>query len=221
MPKLLGEASIDRNPDGHLHAFVFIDHADAKIASILDEVALTYRRTEFPRVRWAGTAIGDYLAFAHVEVDDQNDLDGLQTFIQDDLWDKGVHCVWSSEIAVINRKGTKKDTPQIISLVGIKTRHGKTRSVAQQLANIDITREGGWFTGASIVNGPLDIILQLNADSLLEAQDQLFLDPEFAGLLGGVKGIAWTSTAIADGTRGPWAEPLDGMDPPAKGKRSK
>ena len=80
-----------------------------------------------------------------------------------------------------------------------------TRRVAERLAEIDID-QGQWFQGASVVTGDLDIVLQFNADSLDEAMNRLFLDEEFAGLLGGVEGIASTSTAIADGTAGPWAE---------------
>jgi DNA-binding Lrp family transcriptional regulator len=200
--------TIARNPDGHLHAFVFVDHSDEKIGGILEGVAGEFRRKAFPRVRWAGSVVGDYLALVHIEVDDPNDLNGLQTFIENDLWDKGVHCQQGTEVATINKKGTKKLTPEILALVGIKTKHGHTRKVAERLAEIDWHREGGLFKGASILTGRVDILLQLNTGSFLEAQDQLFLDEEIAEILGDIEGIVSTSTAFADGTRGSWTEPF-------------
>lgn len=209
--------TIDRNPDGHLHGFVFIDHADLKIDDILSAVATKYRRKKFPRVRWAGSVIGDYLALAHVEVDRPDDLAGLQTFMEDALWEEGVHCKKATELAVVNKKGTKKDTPDILGLVGIKTEHGQTMAVAEALAKLDADRGFDWFKGASILNGHIDILLQLNTDTFTQQQDLLFLDKELAGVLGTVPGIAWTSTAIADGSRGPWAKPSPkGWETPRK-----
>jgi hypothetical protein len=195
------DTTIAPNEDGLLHAFVFIDHADRKVAEILTDLS-HLKSDDFPRVWWAGSVVGDYLALVHVEAAERNDLGILQTFIENDLWDAGVRTRAATEVATVNKKGAKHLTPEILALVGIKTEHGRTRAVAQQLANIDARRKFKWFKGASVVTGHLDILLQLNAGSLAEAQDKVFLDEELAG----VEGIAWTSTAIGDGSRGPFGE---------------
>ncbi len=203
-----GGWSIEPDPDGHLHAYVFIDHTDSKISSVLSDVAKSYRRDAFPRVRWAGSVIGDYRALMHIEVDDPDDLDSLHEFLDEDLWEKGVHCQTAMSLAVINKKGTKKDTPDVLALVAIKTEFGKTMDVAKALAIVDQEMDFAWFNGASILNGQIDILLQLNADSVTQQQERLFLDEGTARILGDIPGIASTSTAIAEGARGPWSGPF-------------
>jgi len=190
--------TIGPNPVTGMHVFVFIDHSDTQIPAVIKNLAGL--RSASPRVHWAGSVIGDYLALAHVIHDDPNDLDGMQTFIETTLWNAGVHCKKATEVAVVNMKGTKIGTPEILALVGIKTEHGRAMSVMEQLESIDDEQDRTWLQGASLVTGHLDILLQLNADTL-EAAHQRLLDPALAN----IEGIAWTSTAISDGTRGPFA----------------
>jgi hypothetical protein len=152
-------------------------------------------------VWWAGSVVGDYLAFAHIVADDENNLGGLQDFIDTNLWNNGVRCQKAIELLTAKGKGTKHTTPDILALVGIKTQHGRTMSVMEQLDRIDDDHGGDWLKGCSLVTGRLDILLQLNARSLKEALRPLTGD-EFTG----IEGISWTSTAIADGSRRPFGD---------------
>jgi len=183
---------LTRDEDGKLHAFVFIDHTERKISSVIDDLfdLRDPDNERSARVRWAGAFVGDYIGFAHVEADDQNALSDLQGFLEGDVWDAGVHCKWATEVAV-NVKGTKRSTPAVIAIVAIKTEHGRAVDVLEQL-NPD--RIDG-FAGVSLVTGEVDILLQLNADSLVGVQD-LLLQPALD-----IEGIVSTSTSICDGTR--------------------
>ena len=195
--------TIERNPYGGLHAFVFIDHSEVRISEVIDDLA--HHREGSPRVHWAGSVVGEYLAFAHIWAEEPNAFEALEGFIDTELWNAGVHCKKATELRVVNGKPTKYATPTYLALIGIKTQHGRAMSVMQQLEAIDDQamkhgREEGWLQGASLVSGHLDIVLQLNAESFEGAQDRL-LEPELTG----IDGIAWTSTAIANGDRGPFA----------------
>jgi hypothetical protein len=187
-----------------LHAFVFIDHIDPDLrpTEVVDH--LFHLNSNNGRVLWASTFVGDYLAFAHVQVgdkDDDKDLGRLQDFIDDDLWNEGVHCKWVTEVPQANRVGIKRDTPEIVALVGIKTEQGRAEEVRGRLQGDFPQGEPGvaGFKGASVVLGHLDVVLQLRGDSF---------DDVVQNILGiqGFDGILSTSTAIADGRRGPFAE---------------
>jgi hypothetical protein len=191
--------TIDRDPYEGVHAFVFIDHSEVRISEVVDELAR--HREGSPRVHWAGSVVGEYLAFAHIWAEHPNAFEALEDFIDTELWNAGVHCKKTTELLVVNGKPTKYATPAVLALVGIKTQHGHAMSVMEQLETIDNDHEGGWLQGASLVSGHLDIVLQLNADTFEGAQQRL-LDPELAK----IHGIAWTSTAIANGLRGPFAD---------------
>ncbi len=183
-----------RDADGKLHAFVLIDHTQQRISDVVDGLfeLRDPDHEKSARVRWAGAFVGDYVGFAHVEAEDRNALKELQDFIEGDVWDAGVHCHWATEVA-INSKGTKRSTPAVIAIVGIKTQHGRAVEVLEQL---DDRVEG--FKGASLITGHLDILLQLNADTLVGVQE-LLLQPALD-----IDGIVSTSTAICDGTRSPF-----------------
>ena len=167
-----------------LHAFVFIDHVDpgVKAAGVVDGL-FDLDGGNGRRVLWASTFVGDYLAFAHVQVDDKdeaNDLASLQEFIENDLWENGVHCSW---------------------LVGIKTHKGQAFHVADVLEG-DADHPGvNGFKGASVVLGHLDVILQLGGETFEEVVDHVVGLQSFEGL----DGIVSTSTAITDGRRGPFS----------------
>jgi hypothetical protein len=185
-----------------LHAFVFIDHVDpgVKAASVVDGL-FGLDGGNGRRVLWASTFVGDYLAFAHVQVDDKderNDLASLQEFIENDLWDNGVHCSWSTEVVRPDRVGIKRDTPEVIALVGIKTHKGQAFHVADVLEG-DADHPGvNGFKGASVVLGQLDVILQLGGETFEEVVNHVVGLQSFEGL----DGIVSTSTAITDGRRG-------------------
>jgi hypothetical protein len=187
-----------------LHAFVFIDHIDPDLRATEVVDRLFHLRSDNGRVLWASTFVGDYLAFAHVQVGDKDDdknLGRLQDFIDDDLWSAGVHCKWATEITKPGKVGIKRDTPEIIALVGIETEQGRAEEVRDRLQGEFPKGEPGvaGFKGASVVLGHLDVVLQVRGDTF---------DDVVQNILGiqGFDGILSTSTAIADGTRGPFAE---------------
>ena len=177
-----------------LHAFVFIDHVDPGV-NATDVVANLFRlESENGRILWASTFVGDYLAFAHIQVDDVDDrknLAGLQDFIEGDLWRAGVHCKFATEVPRPEKVGIKRDTPELIALVGIRTKPGRALEVADALEEV----EG--FKGCSVVLGHLDVVLQLTGDSFEDLIGNILS-------IQGSKGIVSTSTAITDGSRGPF-----------------
>jgi len=191
--------TVGPNIHGGLHAFVFVDHSEVRISELVENL-FEYREGS-PRVHWAGSVVGDYKAFVHVWDDDPEDLGGLEDFVDGTLWDLGAHCQKALELKVAAGKGTKHATPDVLALIGIKTEHGQAMQVMEELEKIDEAAGGEWLQGASLVTGHLDILLQLNADSIAGATERI-LDPRVAGL----RGVAWTSTAVADGRRGPFAE---------------
>jgi hypothetical protein len=62
----------------------------------------------------------------------------------------------------------------------------------------DALEEVEGFKGCSVVLGHLDVVLQLTGDSLDDLNANILSIQD-------VKGIASTSTAIADGSRGPFS----------------
>lgn len=198
---------VEPDEDGHLHTYLFVDHSDTKIPVLL-KALVKYRRTTFPRVWWAGSTVGDYLALIHVEAFGRDDLAETQRFIENKLWDVGVHCQLGQGIAVINKLPAKHSTPDVLGLVGIRTVPGRTMAVAQQLAEKDAAQAFTLFEGGTVLTGDLDILLQLNGATLTEIHQRLFpLDPEATGLLDGIDDIVSTSTAVTDGGRGPFRDP--------------
>jgi hypothetical protein len=199
--------SVEPVDDGHLHTYVFVNHSDTKIPVLLDAL-VKYRRETFPRVWWAGSAVGDYLALIHIEAFGPDDLAETQQFLETKLWDVGVHCLVSTVIAAINKIIAKHSTPDVLGLVGIKTLPGHTMAVAQQLADKDAREGFTLFEGGSVLTGDLDILLQLNGGTLTEINDRLFpTEPGVDGLLDDIEGIVSTSTAVTDGRRGPFRDP--------------
>ena len=198
---------VEPDEDGHLHTYVFVDHSDTKIPVLL-KALVKYRRTTFPRVWWAGSAVGDYLALIHVEAFGRDDLAETQRFIENKLWDAGVHCQLGTGVAVINKLPAKHSTPDVLGLVGIRTVPGRTLAVAQQLAEKDAAQGFTLFQGGTVLTGDIDILLQVNGGTLTEIHNRLFpLDPGATGLLDGIDDIVSTSTAVTDGGRGPFKQP--------------
>lgn len=183
---------------GGLHAFVFIDRSDQDITSVIDRLA-THRKGS-PRVLWAGSVVGDYVALAHLWHADEDALGAMQDFIDTTLWNEGVRCHRAIQLAFV-KQVVKIHTPAVIALVGIKADHGRATSVLGQLEAHDQALGGTWMIGASLLSGHLDILLQLNAETLSGAR-RLLLGDDIAS----IEGIAWTSTAIADGRRGAFAK---------------
>ena len=177
-----------------LHAFVMVDHVDpnlhvANVVADLNAIDMGDKG----KVIFASTFVGDYVAFAHVRVGEKHGLAGLQDFIEGELWKAGVRCKWAVEVGVYMAgpmmQGTKRMTPEIIALVGIRVKHGHAKRVMRRLGELK------GFKGASFVLGDFDIILQLGGDTLDEV-----VKPTL-GKLQRIPGIVSTSTAVADGSR--------------------
>jgi hypothetical protein len=178
-----------------LHAFVFIrqvpdGETPQGIAGRLRELG---RPPQGP-VIFASDAVGPYLAFAHVRVE-EGDLNGLQDLISGQLWEIGVHCDYSVESktytdpATTQKVGVKRATPEIIGLVSIRVEQGRIDDVLEQLGNLKA------FKGASVITGDDDILLQLGGETLSEVLEVGM------GELQNVRGIKHTSTTLIDGRR--------------------
>jgi hypothetical protein len=178
-----------------IHAFVFVDRVDpgVNIREVVDTLRAFGPPPKGP-VIFASDFVGDYLAFAHLRVEEE-DLAGLQDLISGALWERGVHCKYAVEAATYKDSrtdihiGTKRGTPEIIGLVSIRVERGRVDDVLEQLGALP------GFKGASVLFGDVDILLQLGGDTFKEVADAAMQG------LQGVDGIVHTSTAFADGRR--------------------
>ncbi len=177
-----------------LHAFVFIDHVpDGETPRSLAEKLRGMGRPPEGPVMFASDAVGSYLGFAHLRVE-EDDLSGLQDLISGSLWEAGVHCKYCVETKVYKDPserviGPKRSTPEIIGLVSIGVAPGRVDEVLEQLGRAKA------FKGASVVTGDFDILLQLGGDTLGEVLEAAMGDLQH------VDGIRRTSTALLDGRR--------------------
>jgi hypothetical protein len=175
-------ADLDYSRDT-LHAFVFIEH----VPDDDTPAELARRLYGLPQVRFASDAVGPYLAFAHLELDDRDDLGGLQDLISNELWNAGVHCKYCTEVGTY-RVGAKRSTPDIIGLVSIVVEAGALDAVIEAFDELGVVK------GASILTGDFDILAQVNGDTVDEVLGKIMR-------LQGVRGIVHTSTALMDGRR--------------------
>ncbi len=179
-----------------LHSFVFINEVDPGITvrSVIDRVRELPRR----QVLFASELVGSSIGFAHVRVEEEGDLSGLQDLIGGELWQRGVHCEHSTEVKVAKQgaklMGAKRTTPEVLALVRIKTAPRRLDEVLETIS----AETGGLsqtFRGASIVAGNYDILLQLGADEYQPVADAVY------GPLQLVEGIRQTDTAFTDARR--------------------
>lgn len=181
-----------------LHAFVFIDRIPGSTSPA--EVVSALRALGSPPdgpVIFASEFVGRYLAFAHLWVENEDDLSGLQDLITGPLWELGARCQYCVEADVFSgdengltvKKGTKRATPEVIALVSIVAERGKVGDVVRALGELPN------FKGASVVTGDFDILLQLGGNNLTDVLETALTS------LQDVEGIVHTSTAFADGTR--------------------
>lgn len=166
-----------------LHAFVFVDH----VAHDDTPRALAKRLKGMPQVVFASDAVGSYLAFAHLRLDDRDDLGGLQDLISGALREQGLRCKYGLEVGTY-KVGAKRSTPDIIGLVSIVVDAGALDGVIEAFEGLGVVK------GASIVTGDFDILAQVNGDSVDEVLEKIMQ-------LQGIDGIVHTSTALMDGLR--------------------
>jgi hypothetical protein len=179
-----------------LHSFVFVNEVDPgiNIRTVIDSVR------EFPRrqVLFASELVGSSIGFAHLRVEGEGDLSGLQDFIAGELWERGVHCEHSTEVKVAKQgeklMGAKRTTPEVLALVRIKTAPRRLDEVLETLS-AETGELAETFRGASIVAGNYDILLQLGADEFQTVVDAVY------GPLQLVEGIRQTDTAFTDARR--------------------
>jgi DNA-binding Lrp family transcriptional regulator len=184
-----------------LHAFLFIDRVQAgkTPADVVSGLRGLGSPPDGP-VIFASEFVGQYLAFAHVWVE-EGDLSGLQDLITGDLWEMGVRCRYCIEAAVhtnpvtLVHSGTKRATPEIIALVSIVVERGRVQEVLNALGGTEEVEGVPGFKGASVVTGDFDILLQLGGDNLDDVLQAAMTS------LQEIDGIVHTSTAFADGTR--------------------
>jgi hypothetical protein len=180
-----------------LHAFVFIEHVPERTTprEVVERLRAFGPPPDGP-VLFAAEFVGDYAAFAHVRVDGEDDLAGLQDLIAGPLWDLGVHCKYGIEAAVHQsitpvptKQGIKRLTPEVIALVAIEVERGRIDEVMKGLAAL----EG--FKGASVLFGGRDLVAQLGGDSFLSVSSVVKEG------LQSIPGIVHTSTAFTDARR--------------------
>jgi hypothetical protein len=180
-----------------LHAFVFVEHvAEGKTPRDVVKALRELGRPPEGPVMFAAEAVGEYLAFAHLRVDEGDDALGrLLDLISGELWARGVQCRHCIEADVYRDPvsgrlvGTKRSTPEVIGLVSIQVERGRLRSVLERLGDLPA------FRGASVLTGDVDILLQLGGDRLEDV-----LGVAMSGLQE-FDGIRHTSTALVDGSR--------------------
>jgi len=176
-------ADLDYSRDDGLHAFVFVDH----VARDDTPKALAKRLRGMSEVVFASDAVGSYLAFAHLRLDDRDDLSGLQDLISGALREQGLRCKYGLEVGTY-RVGAKRSTPDIIGLVSIVVRVGALDAVIEAFEELDVVK------GASILTGDFDILAQVNGVTVDEVLEKIMQ-------LQGIDGIVHTSTALMDGRR--------------------
>ena len=99
-----------------LHAFIFINELDpgTNIRTVIHSLR-DFGPPPHGPVVFAAETVGSSLGFAHIRLDDPNDLRGLQDLIANELWDRGVHCDHCIEKDTSNRngnrQGVKRDSP--------------------------------------------------------------------------------------------------------------
>lgn len=179
-----------------LHAFVFIDSVDpgANIREVIDALRAFGPPPEGP-VMFASEMVGSYLGFAHVRTEG---LAELQDLIAGPLWERGAHCSHCVEAGVATigprMQGAKRNTPEVIALVRVRTAAGALGSVLETVAD----EEGplrATFKGASVMFGDFDILLQLGGDSFEAVAADAY------GPLQTIEGIVATDTAFTDARR--------------------
>lgn len=168
-----------------LHAFLFIDHVEP--GKTAEEVVRALREKGRPPIMYASTFVGDYVAFAHVRV---NNLGELQDLIEDTIWQAGARCTWGVE-SKITTLGAKRRSPGLIALTRIKMQPTLIDQARESLAE---ARSPG-FVGASVITGEYDILLQMTGDSIEDVKANI------GGALSGIEGVVRTSSAFADGGR--------------------
>lgn len=151
-----------------LHAFLFVDHADAAKGSLRELLADAWHHCHFEsgQVLFAHEFVGPFLGFAHLRAA-KDDLEGLEGLLEE-LRDRGVGCSVAIETrGYVNTQGTpmsvKRMPCEVVGLVKIWTKRKRTRRVLQSLGD----NLGPQFRGASLVVGDFDILLEVQATKLL------------------------------------------------------
>lgn len=181
---------------GGLHTFVFIDDVDpgTNIRDVIDALRAFGPPPDGP-VLFASEMVGSYLGFAHLRTET---LAELQDLIAGELWDRGAHCKHCLEAGVAStdllKKGAKRDTPEIIALIRVKTRAGALHDVLSTFGDPEGPLSAT-FKGASVVFGDFDILLQLGGDDYPTVAADIF------GPLQDIDGITATDTAFTDARR--------------------
>jgi hypothetical protein len=171
-----------------LHAFIFINELDpgTNIRTVIHNLR-DFGPPPHGPVVFAAETVGSSLGFAHVRLDDPNDLRGLQDLIANELWDRGVHCDHCIEKDTSNRngnrQGVKRDTPEIIAISKLKVRRGEIPQLLDDLADPE-GPVGSTFKGASVIFGKWDVLVQLGGDDFQVVAEAVFSDlPRFDAIL--------------------------------------
>ncbi|MDH4112538.1 MAG: hypothetical protein OEV60_07650 [Actinomycetota bacterium] len=194
-----------------IHAFVFINEVhpaldvdsgrlkdpgddSTTIRDVIDALRAFGPPPDGP-VIFASELVGSAKGFAHLRAES---LTELQDFIGGHLSRRGVASNYGTEADTakkgIKKVGAKRDTPEVIGLIRLRTQKGKLQEVLQALADDDGPLRDT-FKGASVVFGDYDILLQLGGDTFEEVAAAAY------GPLQQIPGIASSNTAFTDARR--------------------
>jgi hypothetical protein len=173
-------------------AYVFIDAADPgrSVRGLVGKLRGTERGVAgemVARVRFATTVVGAYEGFAVVQGRELSDLDN---FLQEgELW-----ADQKSALVEVGKgaRPAKRDTCEMLAIVRIRTRHGKSKAVFDTLNKL--VKRDKRYHGVSMVFGSFDILLTLDAPDL-ETLNKLVLGLQTRR---GLEGIVSTETSLAD-----------------------
>ena len=173
-------------------AYVFIDAADPgkSVKRLVAKLNGTEREVGgemVARVRFATTVVGAYEGFAVVQGRELSDLDDLLQ--EEELWAD------QKSALVEVKKGhrpAKRDTCEMLAIVRIRTRHGKSEAVFGTLNKL--VKGDKRYHGVSMVFGSFDILLTLDGPDL-KTLNKLVMGLQTRR---GLEGIVSTETSLAD-----------------------
>ena len=168
-----------RTAEGLIEAYVFEEHIEGGRIGYIKE---TFSRA--PGVQFVGQFVGSFGLFARVVA---HDLAELQSRIENEYWEAGVHSKWSLNLTAYSTLAPKRGSPPICALV-------RARATDDPFEVRDALDDGFLLEGegAAVINDQdFDLLVDVGGDTIEHALDRVVAVRAFPG-------IGRTSTAFAD-----------------------